>query len=95
MVTVLRTFPLEPKIDGVAYSYADYTQFWRGLQQVGNQVAHGLFGNGTNLASSVSVTPGGSLVISGKWFHPGVVYVRFDGAAVVGTVTSTNGEMPK
>ena len=26
--------------------------------------------------------------ISGKWFHPGVVYVRFDGVTVVGTVTS-------
>ena len=76
------------QISGVTYSYADYSQFWRGLSSVGNQVAHGLFGNGTTFVLSVGVKPGDSLAISGKWFHPGVVYVRFDGVAVVGTVTS-------
>ena len=31
---------------------------------------------------------GDSLTISGKWFHPGdVIYVKWDGVAVVGTVT--------
>ena len=39
------------------------------------------------MSSSVTVKPGNSLVISGSWFHPGVVYIRFDGIAVVGTVT--------
>ena len=77
------------QIGSVAYSYADYAQFWRGLTQVGNQFAQGVFSNGTNLASSVSVKPGDGLLILGKWFHPGVVYVRFDGIAVVGTVTSS------
>jgi hypothetical protein len=77
------------QLGNVAYSYADYAQFWRGLTQVGNQFAQGLFSNGTNLASSVSVKPGDSLLIAGKWFHPGVVYIRFDGIAVVGTVTSS------
>jgi hypothetical protein len=78
---------LRTQVSGEAYSYADYYECWRGLSQVGNQVAYSLFGNGTNLASSVYANPGGSLVISGKWFHPGVVYVRFDGVSVVGTVT--------
>jgi hypothetical protein len=82
------TISLRSQINGVAYSYANYIQFWRGLSNVGNQVAHGLFGNGTSFVSSIIVKPGDSLSISGKWFHPGVVYVRFDGAAVVGTVTS-------
>lgn len=77
------------QINGVSYSYADYTEFWRGLNVVGTQTAHGLFGNGTNLVSTVSVKPGDGLVLSGKWFHPGVIYVRFDGIAVVGTVTSS------
>ena len=76
------------QIGNVAYSYADYTQYWRGLTVVGTQVAHGLFGNGTSFVSSVNARPGDSVMISGKWFHPGVVYVRFDGVAVVGTVTS-------
>ena len=82
------TISLRSQINGVVYSYANYIQFWRGLSNVGNQVAHGLFGNGTSFVSSIIVKPGDSLSISGKWFHPGVVYVRFDGATVAGTVTS-------
>ncbi len=82
------TISLRSQINGVAYSYSNYIQFWRGLSNVGNQVPRGLFGNGTSFVSSIIVKPGDSLSISGKWFHPGVVYVRFDGATVVGTVTS-------
>lgn len=76
------------EVDGIPCSYVDYTQYLRGLKRVGNQVATGLFGNGTDLTSLVNVSSGGSLLISGNWFHPGVVYIRFDGVAVVGTVTS-------
>ena len=76
------------EVNGVVYSYADYNQYARGLVRVGNQIANGLYGNGTNLVSSIRVKSGNSLTISGKWFHPGVVYVRWDGTAVVGTVTS-------
>ena len=76
------------EINGVVYCYADYNQYSRGLKMVGNQTATGLWGNGTNLASTVTVVSGGSLTISGKWFHPNdVIYVRWDGTAVVGTVT--------
>ncbi len=82
------TISFRTQIGSVSYSYADYTQFWRGLTQVGTQFSPGLFNNGTNLASSVSVKPGDGLLIAGKWFHPGIVYIRFDGVAVVGTVTS-------
>ena len=76
------------EINGVVYCYADYDEFSRGLKMVANQTATGLWGNGTNLSSTVTVVSGGSLTISGKWFHPNdVVYVRWDGAAIVGTVT--------
>ncbi len=76
------------EINGVVYCYADYDEFSRGLKMVANQTATGLWGNGTNLASTVTVVSGGSLTISGKWFHPNdVIYVRWDGAAIVGTVT--------
>jgi hypothetical protein len=71
----------------IVYSYVDYNQYARGLKRVGNQIANGLYGNGTNLASTVNVKTGDSITISGKWFHPGVIYVRWDGVAVVGTVT--------
>jgi hypothetical protein len=74
--------------EGIIYGYADYNQYWRGLTRVGNQNASVLYGNGTNLASTVKVKAGDTLTVSGKWFHPGVIYVRWDGVAVVGTVTS-------
>jgi hypothetical protein len=81
------TLSFQTQINGIAYSYVDYIEFARGIQQVGNKVAYGLFGNGTDLSTNVSVKPGDSLYIFGKWFHPGVVYIKFDGVAVVGTVT--------
>ncbi len=74
------------EIHGIVYCYADYAQYSRGLKRVGNQTASGLFGNGTNLASSVNVVAGDNLVLSGKWFRPGdVIYIKWDGVAVVGT----------
>jgi hypothetical protein len=73
--------------EGIVYGSAEYDQYWRGLTRVGDQNASGLYGNGTNLASIVSVNAGDSLALWGKWFHPGVIYVRWDGTAVVGTVT--------
>ena len=77
------------QVNGIVYGYADYHQYSRGIKRVGNQIATGLYGNGTNLSSSISVEKGDKLPISGKWFHPGdVIYVKWDGQAVVGTVTS-------
>ncbi len=32
---------------------------------------------------------GDTISLSGKWFHPGIVYIRWDSANVVGTVTSS------
>jgi len=76
------------EVDGAVQGYADYSQYLRGMKTVGDQTASGLFGNGTNLSSVVQVGAGDSLSLVGKWFHPGVVYVRWDGEVVVGTVTS-------
>jgi hypothetical protein len=81
------TLSFRTQIGDVAYSYGDYVEFARGLQQVGSRSAYSLFGNGTDLSSSVSVRSGDGLFISGKWFHPGIVYIKFDGVSVVGTVT--------
>ena len=81
------TLSFRTQINDIPYSYADYIEFARGLQQVGSRTAYALFGNGTDLSSYVSIKSGNSLFISGKWFYPGIVYVKFDGVAVVGTVT--------
>ena len=82
------TISFRAERQGTIYSYADYTEYARGLKKVGSLTANGLFGDGTNLASSVSVKAGDSLTIAGKYFHPGLVYVRWDGFTVVGTLTA-------
>jgi glutamyl endopeptidase len=75
------------EVGGTVHGYADYSQYLRGMKTVGDQTAAGLYGNGTNLAGTVTVYPSDKLTLVGKWFHPGVIYVRWDGEAVVGTVT--------
>ncbi len=76
-------------ITGITYGNANYNEYLRGLKTVGNKTANGLYGNGTNLVSSVRAMVGDTISLSGKWFHPGIVYVRWDSANVVGTVTSS------
>jgi hypothetical protein len=76
------------EIKGIVYCYADYNQYSRGLKTVGTQTAFGLYGNGTNLSSTIKVEVGDKITLSGKWFHPSdVIYVKWDGVPVVGTVT--------
>ena len=77
------------EINNTVWSYANYNECYRGIKQVGNEIATGLYGNGTNLSSNVSVYPGANILISGEWFHPGIVYIRFDGVPVVTTVTAS------
>lgn len=72
------------QVNNVPYAYADYYEYARGLSQVGSRTAYSLFGNGTNLASSVTVKAGESLFISGKYFHPGIVYLKLDGVSATG-----------
>jgi len=74
------------EVNGTPYAYADYLQNARGLQQVGTRVAYSLFGNGTNLSADVRPKPGDNLNISGRWFHPGIVYIKLDSVNVVGTI---------
>ncbi|MCL2431836.1 MAG: hypothetical protein LBH74_00340 [Nitrososphaerota archaeon] len=74
------------EINGIPYAYADYTQYWRGIKQIGNQIAYGVFGDGMNLSTIVNVRPGDNLTISGSWFHSSdVIYIRFDGNQLIGT----------
>ena len=79
------------EVNGRIYAFADYTQYARGLKRVGGQTATYLYGDCTNFSQidNLKVKVGDSLTISGAWFHPGVVYIRWDGVAVVGTVTSS------
>jgi hypothetical protein len=74
------------EVNATPYAYTDYIQNARGLQQVGTRVAFSLFGNGTNLSADVRPKPGDNLNISGKWFHPGIVYIKLDSVNVIGTI---------
>ncbi|MCL1977468.1 MAG: hypothetical protein FWG55_05130 [Candidatus Bathyarchaeota archaeon] len=77
------------EVNGRAFAFADYTQYARGLKQVGSKTASALYGSSTNFANyDLKVKSGDSITISGRYFHPGVIYVRWDGEAVVGTVTA-------
>ena len=81
------TISFRSELNNVSYGFVNYNENYRGLTQIGSRFATGVFGNGTDVSSIVNPHPGDSLTISGKWFYPGIVYIRFDGIAVVGTVT--------
>ena len=72
------------KVNGVAYAYANYYQFGRGLTQIGDYIPYVLFGNGTDVSNNVNLRPGDSLYLAGKYYHPGLIYVRFDGKSATG-----------
>ncbi|MCL2135109.1 MAG: hypothetical protein FWH37_06105 [Candidatus Bathyarchaeota archaeon] len=87
--TVYSQIAFRAEVDGKIFAYEAYTQYARGLKQVGSKTASTLFGNSTNFENyGLTVKSGDSITISGRYFHPGVVYVRWDGTTVVNTVTS-------
>ena len=76
------------EVNGKTFAYAEYTQYARGLKQVGSKTAINLYGGSTDFTNyDLKVKSGDSLTISGRYFYPGVIYVRWDGEAVVSTVT--------
>ncbi|MDR0471744.1 MAG: hypothetical protein LBH79_08495, partial [Nitrososphaerota archaeon] len=81
------TISFRTEINQIPYAYAAYTQYWRGLSQVGNAIAYyGVFGDGTNLAQRINVEPGDKLYVSGRWFHSNdAIYVRFDDNQIIGS----------
>ena len=67
-------------------STTPYTQWRRGLTQIGNTAAAGLYGNNTNSATSVFVQNGDSILVCGEWFSPGNVSFLWDGVTGLGTI---------
>jgi 5-hydroxyisourate hydrolase-like protein (transthyretin family) len=72
---------------GLAYSFATYNQYAKGIKSIGNQMANGLYGNSSNLVSTLRVKAGDTFTVTGKWFHPGTIYVLLDSEAIIGSVT--------
>jgi cell division septation protein DedD len=65
-----------------------YTEWRRGLAQLGNNAATGLYGNNTNLATSAFVQNGQSIIVAGEWFSPGNVSLLWDGTINLGTIAT-------
>ncbi len=69
-----------------------FAEWRRGLSQVANVTAQGLFGNSTNLATNVFVQNGDIIPLSGEWFDPGNVSLFWDNTTSLGTIsTDSNG----
>ena len=47
--------------------------------------ANGLYGNNTDLASTVFVQTGQSIAVSGQWFNPGTASLFWDDTVSLGT----------
>ena len=62
-----------------------YVEMKRGLTKVGNVTAQGIYGNNTNMVTSLFVQDGDLIPISGRWFSPGSVSLWWD-TALIGTV---------
>ncbi|MCL5877537.1 MAG: S53 family peptidase [Candidatus Bathyarchaeota archaeon] len=67
--------------DGNSY-FTAFTEFKRGLSQVGSATAQGLYGNNTDLTATALVPRGVSVPVVGKWFRPGTASLLWDGVNV-------------
>jgi hypothetical protein len=70
---------------------APFNEFRRGLTQVGNAVASGLYGNNTDLTSAVEVVTGNLLTVSGEWFTIGDAVILWDGSYLDTATIDSNG----
>ena len=65
-----------------------YTEWRRGLTRIGNANATGVFGNNTDLTSTVFVQAGEVFAVSGKWFSPGDLAFLYDGTLSLGSAVA-------
>jgi hypothetical protein len=81
-------FRAQDNSNGVSYNTTvPYTEYRRGLTQVGDLIATGLYGNNTDLSSTLFVENSQSITISGKWFSPGTATIIWDETTSLGTAS--------
>jgi hypothetical protein len=79
-------FRAQDNSNGISYNTTiPYTEWRRGLTQIGNSIASGLYGNNTDLSSTLFVENEQSITISGKWFNPGTATILWDNTISLGT----------
>ncbi len=55
-----------------------YTEYRRGLTQIGTSTPQGIYGNNTDLSASLFLKTGDTLPIVGRWFNPGNASLLWD-----------------
>ena len=65
-----------------------YAEWRRGLTQVSNIAATGIYGNNTDLTTNVFVQNNQSIAIAGEWFNPGNVSLLWDGKTNLGNAST-------
>lgn len=73
--------------DGNSAINASYMEYRRGLSQIGNQTAAGLFGSGTDLSDKVFTQNGQELTVAGGYFKRGFVQLYWDNI-IIGNLTA-------
>lgn len=77
--------------DGSSSINASYIEYRRGLSQIGNQTASGLFGSGTDLSGKVLVQNGQELTVAGGYFKRGFVQLYWDNTMIGNLTVDENG----
>ena len=72
-------------------STTPYMEMRRGLSQIGNATAQGIFGNNTDLSTILFVQNADLIPVSGKWFNPGLVSLWWDTTSLGTTAADENG----
>lgn len=79
-------FRAQDNSNGISYNTTvPYTEWRRGLTQIGNSIAIGLYGNNTDLSLTLFVENEQSITVSGKWFSPGTATILWDDTTSLGT----------
>jgi hypothetical protein len=82
-------FRAQDELNGECHNVtATYTAWRRGLSQIYNVSATGLFGNQTNLSNSTFLENAQTFTVSGCWFNPGTIRLFWDGVTDLGNVTA-------
>ena len=72
-------------------STVPYMEMRRGISQIGYAAAQGIYGNNTDLTTSLFVQNGELIPISGKWFSPGTITLLWDTTSLGTTTTDEYG----
>lgn len=82
-------FRAQDNSNGKTYNTSiPYTEWRKGIIQIGNIIPSGIYGNNTDLSSEVFFQNNQLIAIVGEWFNPGDESLLLDGTTDLGTVTT-------